>query len=122
MSDQRRFDPVRVATDLAPSMNEQGDERDAELLAAADEHATPATETAAGKLAGTAARNTVGSGAPVENRSSRPRQPTRIGGRSVLRTIADHPDEFRAGVGFHPSYTVTDDDDSPHLAVPAFTG
>jgi carboxymethylenebutenolidase len=45
-----------------------------------------------------------------------------IGGRSVLRTIADHPDEFRAGVGFHPSYTVTDDDDSPHLAVPAFTG
>ena len=45
-----------------------------------------------------------------------------IGGRSVLRTIADHPDQFRAGVGFHPSYTVTDDDDSPHLAVPAFTG
>jgi carboxymethylenebutenolidase len=45
-----------------------------------------------------------------------------IGGRSVLRTIADHPDKFRAGVGFHPSYTVTDDDDSPHLAVPAFTG
>ena len=45
-----------------------------------------------------------------------------IGGRSVLRTIADHPDEFRAGVGFHPSYTVTDDDDSPHLAVPTFTG
>ncbi|HEY5889058.1 MAG TPA: dienelactone hydrolase family protein [Acidimicrobiales bacterium] len=45
-----------------------------------------------------------------------------IGGRSVLRTIADHPDTFRAGVGFHPSYTVTDDDDSPHLAVPAYTG
>ncbi len=45
-----------------------------------------------------------------------------IGGRSVLRTIADHADRFRAGVGFHPSYTVTDEDDSPHLAVPAFTG
>ncbi|HEY8058210.1 MAG TPA: dienelactone hydrolase family protein [Acidimicrobiales bacterium] len=45
-----------------------------------------------------------------------------IGGRSVLRTIADHPDRFRAGVGFHPSYTVTEDADSPHLAVPDFTG
>ena len=45
-----------------------------------------------------------------------------IGGRSVLRTIADHPEKFRAGVGFHPSYTVTEDDDSPHLAVPDFTG
>lgn len=45
-----------------------------------------------------------------------------IGGRSVLRTIAGHPDRFRVGVGFHPSYTVTDDDDSPHLAVPGFTG
>jgi carboxymethylenebutenolidase len=45
-----------------------------------------------------------------------------IGGRSVLRTIADHPDTFRAGVGFHPSYTVTDDEDSPHLTVPDFTG
>lgn len=45
-----------------------------------------------------------------------------IGGRSVLRAMAAHNDLFRAGVGFHPSYTVTDDDDSPHLAVPGLQG
>jgi carboxymethylenebutenolidase len=40
-----------------------------------------------------------------------------IGARSVLVTMAKHNDLFKAGVGFHPSYTVTEDDDSPHLAV-----
>ncbi len=45
-----------------------------------------------------------------------------IGARSVLRTMADHNDLFKAGVGFHPSYTVTEDADSPHLAIPAVEG
>jgi carboxymethylenebutenolidase len=45
-----------------------------------------------------------------------------IGARSVLRSIADHPDRFRAAVGMHPSFTVTEDDDSPHLVVPGFAG
>ena len=45
-----------------------------------------------------------------------------IGARSVLRSIADHPDRFRAAVGMHPSFTVTEDDDSPHLVVAAFAG
>lgn len=45
-----------------------------------------------------------------------------IGARSALRAIADHPDRFRAAVGMHPSFTVTEDADSPHLVVPAFTG
>jgi carboxymethylenebutenolidase len=45
-----------------------------------------------------------------------------IGARSVLRTMAWHNDRFKAGVGFHPSYTVTDEDDSPHLAVPDLDG
>ena len=45
-----------------------------------------------------------------------------IGARAVLRTIADHPDRFRAAVGMHPSFTVTEDDDSPHLVVPGYTG
>ncbi len=40
-----------------------------------------------------------------------------IGARSVLRTIAGDPDRFRAGVGLHPSFCTTEDDDSPHLAV-----
>ena len=45
-----------------------------------------------------------------------------IGARSVLRTIADHPVHFRAAVGMHPSFTVTEDPDSPHLVVPIFDG
>jgi carboxymethylenebutenolidase len=45
-----------------------------------------------------------------------------IGARSVLRTITADPDRFPVGVGMHPSFTVTDDDDSPHRAVPAYTG
>jgi len=45
-----------------------------------------------------------------------------IGARSVLRTIGDRGDEFRAGVGLHPSFCTTDDRDSPHLAVAAYTG
>src|SRR5262245_52099913 len=45
-----------------------------------------------------------------------------IGARSVLRAMTDHNDLFKAGVGFHPSYTVTEDDDSPHLGVPGLDG
>jgi carboxymethylenebutenolidase len=45
-----------------------------------------------------------------------------IGARSVLRTLADHNDRFKAGVGFHPSFTVTEDEDSPHLGVPDVEG
>ena len=45
-----------------------------------------------------------------------------IGARSVLRTMANHPDVFLAGVGLHPSFCATGDDDSPHLAVPSLPG
>lgn len=45
-----------------------------------------------------------------------------IGGRSILRTVADHGDRVRAAVGLHPSFCTTDDTDSPHLAVPSYTG
>jgi carboxymethylenebutenolidase len=45
-----------------------------------------------------------------------------IGARSVLRTIGDRGDQFRAGVGLHPSFCTTADADSPHLAVPSYTG
>jgi carboxymethylenebutenolidase len=45
-----------------------------------------------------------------------------IGARSVLCTIRDHGDRFRAGVGLHPSFCTTDAADSPHLGVPSYTG
>ena len=45
-----------------------------------------------------------------------------IGARSVLCTLRDRGDQFRAGVGLHPSFCTTEDADSPHLAVPSFTG
>jgi carboxymethylenebutenolidase len=45
-----------------------------------------------------------------------------IGARSVLRTIAAHPDTFTVGIALHPSLCVTDDDDSPHLGVASFAG
>ena len=45
-----------------------------------------------------------------------------IGARSVLRTMANHPDLFAAGVGLHPSFCATKDADSPHLAVPSLPG
>jgi carboxymethylenebutenolidase len=45
-----------------------------------------------------------------------------IGARSVLRTIGDRGEQFRAAVGLHPSFCTTDAADSPHLAVPAYTG
>ena len=45
-----------------------------------------------------------------------------IGARSVVRTLAWHNDLFKAGVGFHPSFTVTEDADSPHLGVPDVQG
>ena len=45
-----------------------------------------------------------------------------IGARSALVTIAERGDVFRAGVGLHPSFCTTDAPDSPHLAVPSYTG
>jgi len=45
-----------------------------------------------------------------------------IGARSVLRTMANHPDKFAAGVALHPSFCVTDEAASPHLAVPNLPG
>ena len=45
-----------------------------------------------------------------------------IGARSVLVTIGQRGDTFRAGVGLHPSFCTTDEPDSPHLAVPSYTG
>jgi carboxymethylenebutenolidase len=45
-----------------------------------------------------------------------------IGARSVLRTIRDRGEQFRAAVGLHPSFCTTDDSDSPHLAVSSYTG
>jgi carboxymethylenebutenolidase len=45
-----------------------------------------------------------------------------IGGRSVIRAAAAHPERFTVGVGLHPSFCVTDDDDSPHLSVESYPG
>ena len=45
-----------------------------------------------------------------------------IGARSVLRTLGDRGQRFRAGVGLHPLLCTTDDPDSPHLAVSSYTG
>lgn len=45
-----------------------------------------------------------------------------IGGRSVLRAMAAHPDRVRAGVALHPSRCTTEEADSPHLVVPSLTG
>lgn len=45
-----------------------------------------------------------------------------IGARSALCTIRDHGELFRAAVGLHPSFCTTDEPDSPHLAVPFYTG
>lgn len=45
-----------------------------------------------------------------------------IGARSVLCTLRDRGDTFRAGVGLHPSFCTTDAPDSPHLSVPSYTG
>jgi carboxymethylenebutenolidase len=45
-----------------------------------------------------------------------------IGARSVLVTIRDRSDAFRAGAALHPSFCTTDAPDSPHLGVPSYTG
>lgn len=45
-----------------------------------------------------------------------------IGARSSLCTIRDRGEQFRAAVGLHPSFCTTDQPDSPHLAVPSYTG
>jgi carboxymethylenebutenolidase len=44
------------------------------------------------------------------------------GARSVLRTVFDHPGRFAAGVGLHPSFCVSPDDDSPHACVSSLDG
>ena len=45
-----------------------------------------------------------------------------IGARSVLRTLAAHPDIFTVGIALHPSFCVTDDEDSPHVGVADISG
>jgi carboxymethylenebutenolidase len=40
-----------------------------------------------------------------------------IGGRSVIRACAAHPERFTVGAGMHPSFCVSDEPDSPHLSV-----
>jgi carboxymethylenebutenolidase len=45
-----------------------------------------------------------------------------IGARSVLHTIGERGDLFRAAAGLHPSLCTTDAADSPHLVVPGYTG
>lgn len=45
-----------------------------------------------------------------------------IGARSVLCTIRERGDVFRAAAGLHPSFCTTDQPDSPHLAVASYTG
>ncbi|MEM9562614.1 MAG: dienelactone hydrolase family protein [Actinomycetota bacterium] len=45
-----------------------------------------------------------------------------IGARSVLCTTRDRGEQFRVGVGLHPSFCTTEDPDSPHLGVPSYTG
>jgi carboxymethylenebutenolidase len=45
-----------------------------------------------------------------------------IGARSVLRTVAAHPETFNVAIALHPSFCATEDDDSPHRAVPDFAG
>jgi carboxymethylenebutenolidase len=45
-----------------------------------------------------------------------------IGARSVLVTIGQQGERFRAAAGLHPSFCTTDGPDSPHLAVPSYTG
>jgi carboxymethylenebutenolidase len=44
-----------------------------------------------------------------------------IGGRSVLRALAERPDIFRVGVALHPSRCTTEEEDSPHLVVSELT-
>lgn len=44
------------------------------------------------------------------------------GVRAMLRTMSQHPDDFAAGVGLHPSFCVSEDDDSPHLQVSRVKG
>lgn len=45
-----------------------------------------------------------------------------IGARSTVCTIGTRGDQFRAGVGLHPSFCTTDEPDSPHLGVSSYTG
>lgn len=45
-----------------------------------------------------------------------------IGARSVVCSMAAHPDRLVAGAGLHPSFCTTDGPDSPHLKVPSIPG
>lgn len=42
--------------------------------------------------------------------------------RTVIRVMADYPADFPVGAIMHPSFTVTDSPDSPHLSVKDITG
>ncbi len=44
------------------------------------------------------------------------------GVRSVLRAMFDHPEKFVVGAGLHPSFCVSNEDDSPHLCVSSLKG
>jgi carboxymethylenebutenolidase len=45
-----------------------------------------------------------------------------MGGRNALRAIEAHPDRIKALASFHAGGVVSDDPDSPHLAVGSITG
>lgn len=45
-----------------------------------------------------------------------------IGSRNAMRSVANHPDVFAAGVCLHPSFCTTEDADSPHLSVASYPG
>ncbi|MHA6797568.1 dienelactone hydrolase family protein (plasmid) [Pseudonocardia bannensis] len=45
-----------------------------------------------------------------------------VGARSVVRSMAGHPDVLTAGAMLHPSFCVEPEPGSPHLAVPQLSG
>jgi carboxymethylenebutenolidase len=45
-----------------------------------------------------------------------------LGASVVLRVMGEDGTAFRVGAGFHPSFCVTDEPDSPHRAVPRIRG
>ncbi|HWI21928.1 MAG TPA: dienelactone hydrolase family protein [Baekduia sp.] len=45
-----------------------------------------------------------------------------LGGRAVIRAMAEFSDEIRSGAALHPSQTVSDGADSPHLGIARFNG
>lgn len=45
-----------------------------------------------------------------------------VGARTIIGLMVDNPDLMVAGVGLHPSFCVTPEDDSPHHSVAKITG